>query len=48
VPTLTLFGPSDPAVWKPLGPKVATIREEPLEKLSVAKVFTAAKSLAGG
>jgi hypothetical protein len=48
VPTLTLFGPSDPAVWKPLGPKVATLREEPLEKLSVAKVFAAAKTLAGG
>ena len=47
VPTLTLFGPSDPALWKPLGPKVVTLREEPLEKLSVAKVFAAAKSLAG-
>ena len=48
VPTLALFGPSDPAVWKPLGPKVVTLREEALEKLSAAKVFTAAKSLAGG
>jgi ADP-heptose:LPS heptosyltransferase len=49
VPTLALFGPaSDPAVWKPLGPHVSTLREETMEKLTVAKVFAAAKALAGG
>jgi ADP-heptose:LPS heptosyltransferase len=49
VPTLALFGPaSDPAVWKPLGPHVTTLREETMEKLTVAKVFAAAKTLAGG
>ena len=49
VPTLALFGPaSDPAVWKPLGPRVLTLREETMEKLTVAKVLAAAKTLAGG
>jgi ADP-heptose:LPS heptosyltransferase len=49
VPTLTLFGPaSDPEVWKPLGPRVLTLREETLEKLTVAKVFDAAQNLAVG
>jgi ADP-heptose:LPS heptosyltransferase len=49
VPTLALFGPaSDPAVWKPLGPKVMTLRDETMEKLTVAKVVAAAKTLAGG
>ena len=49
VPTLTLFGPaSDPAVWRPLGPRVLTLREESMEKLTVAKVFAAAKTLAAG
>jgi ADP-heptose:LPS heptosyltransferase len=48
VPTLALFGPaSDPAVWKPLGPKVVTLREETMAKLTVAKVIAAAKTLAG-
>jgi ADP-heptose:LPS heptosyltransferase len=49
VPTLTLFGPaSDPAVWKPLGPRVLALREQPIEKLTVAKVLAAAKTLASG
>jgi ADP-heptose:LPS heptosyltransferase len=49
VPTLTLFGPaSDPAVWQPLGPRVLVLREQPLEKLTVAKVFAAARTLTAG
>jgi ADP-heptose:LPS heptosyltransferase len=48
VPTLALFGPTDPAVWRPLGPHVQTLRHEPLEKLGVSKVAAAAKSPAGG
>ncbi|MEO6436456.1 MAG: glycosyltransferase family 9 protein [Tepidisphaeraceae bacterium] len=47
VPTVALFGPTDPAVWKPLGPNVTTLREEKLEKLSVAKVMAAVKPLLG-
>jgi heptosyltransferase-3 len=48
VPTVALFGPTDPAVWKPLGPRVTALREEKLEKLSVTKVFAATKPLLGG
>src|SRR5438552_1613977 len=49
VPTLALFGPaSDPTVWKPLGPRVLTLREESMDKLTVATVFAAAKTLAAG
>jgi len=49
VPTLTLFGPaSDPNVWQPLGPRVLALREQPLEKLTVAKVFAAARTLTAG
>jgi heptosyltransferase-3 len=48
VPTLALFGPTDARVWRPLGPRVMTLQDGPLEKLSVAKVFGAAKTLAGG
>ena len=49
VPTLALFGAaSDPAIWRPLGPHVTTLREETMDKLTVAKVLAAAKTLAGG
>jgi ADP-heptose:LPS heptosyltransferase len=40
-PTLTLFGPSDPVRWKPLGPDVRTLRREPLGALGVDEVFAA-------
>lgn len=39
VPTLALFGPMDPAVWSPLGPRVQTLRAEPLADLSVETVL---------
>ena len=48
VPTVTLFGPTDATIWKPLGPRVTTLREEKLEKLPVAKVFAALKPMLGG
>src|SRR5688500_7000743 len=35
VPTLSLFGPTDPNVWRPLGPKVVTFRAQPMESMSV-------------
>jgi ADP-heptose:LPS heptosyltransferase len=47
VPTLALFGPTDPAVWRPLGPHVSILRRQPLEKLSVTDVFKAATALGG-
>jgi ADP-heptose:LPS heptosyltransferase len=39
VPTLALFGPTDPICWKPLGPHVRALRHEPLDALSVDAVF---------
>ncbi|HEY8666362.1 MAG TPA: glycosyltransferase family 9 protein [Tepidisphaeraceae bacterium] len=42
LPTLTLFGPTDPAVWRPLGPRVRTVRHQPLADLPVDRVLAAA------
>ncbi|WP_322480802.1 glycosyltransferase family 9 protein [Thermogemmatispora sp.] len=39
VPTVTLFGPTDPAVWRPLGPAVVTVRAQPLDQLAVEVVL---------
>jgi ADP-heptose:LPS heptosyltransferase len=39
LPTLVLFGPTDPTRWRPLGPKVRVIRRTPLEALSVDEVW---------
>jgi ADP-heptose:LPS heptosyltransferase len=39
VPTFTLFGPTDPAQWKPLGPQTATLRHDPLHGLGVEEVY---------
>jgi len=35
IPTLVLFGPSNPFLWRPLGPTVEVIQQEPLAQLSV-------------
>ena len=40
-PTIALFGPTDPARWKPLGPHVQTLRAQPLEAISVEDVYEA-------
>ena len=42
LPTVALFGPTDPAIWKPLGPKVQVIRGEPIDQISVEQVLTLA------
>ena len=42
VPTVALFGPTDPARWHPLGPSVGTRRREPLADLTAAEVADAA------
>jgi ADP-heptose:LPS heptosyltransferase len=39
LPTLALFGPTDPAHWSPLGPRVRTLRSEPLVDLPAARVL---------
>ena len=48
-PTLALFGPSDPAIWSPLGPRVETLRgaDAAIETLAITEVLAAARSLAG-
>lgn len=37
--TLVLFGPSNPAIWRPVGPAVKVIQQEPLADLSVDTVL---------
>jgi ADP-heptose:LPS heptosyltransferase len=46
-PTLTLFGPTDPALWAPVGPSVATLRSPcgALSALTVDMVVAAALAL---
>ena len=39
IPTIALFGPSDPAIWRPLGPHVEVIQERALEQLPVNMVI---------
>lgn len=39
IPTLVLFGPSNPAIWRPVGPNVKVIQKEPLSALSVDSVL---------
>jgi heptosyltransferase-3 len=41
VPTLALFGPTDPVLWQPLGPRVIVLRAQPLTDVSVEAVLTA-------
>jgi hypothetical protein len=41
-PTISLFGPTNPARWKPLGPKVRVVCGGSLESISVEEVFGAA------
>lgn len=35
VPTIVLFGPSDPAIWQPVGPSVEILQAEAFERLPV-------------
>lgn len=46
-PTLALFGPTDPALWAPLGPRVTTLRAAAgnLSGLAVDEVVAAARHL---
>jgi ADP-heptose:LPS heptosyltransferase len=45
VPTIALFGPTDPQIWKPLGPKVHVLRHEPIEHLAVDEVWSCCRAL---
>jgi heptosyltransferase-3 len=44
-PTLALFGPTDPALWRPLGRRVRLLHGEPLDALPAEAVIEAAGSL---
>jgi heptosyltransferase-3 len=41
IPTIAIFGPTDPAIWRPLGPFVKVIHEATLEDVSVECVMEA-------
>src|SRR5207245_1004618 len=45
-PTLTLFGPTDPALWAPVGPRVRVLRAPrgQMEGLAVDEVLSAVRS----
>jgi len=45
IPTLALFGPTDPAVWSPLGPGVQTLRHQPLADLDVETTWTQLRAM---
>ncbi len=44
VPTLALFGPTDPHVWQPPGPSVRVIQQYPLEQLPINVAIDAMNS----
>ncbi len=40
-PTFSLFGPTDPNRWRPLGPHVHTFRAQPIDSISVDDIYNA-------
>lgn len=48
LPTVALFGPTDPNVWKPMGPKVRVLHRPTLESISVDDVLGEVKAHEGG
>jgi heptosyltransferase III len=47
VPSVIVYGPTNPVRWKPLGPRVEAVRGEPLDHLAVDDVFAAVKRVVG-
>jgi heptosyltransferase III len=41
IPTVAIFGPTDPKIWRPMGPFVKVLHEPRLENVSVDAVFQA-------
>ena len=48
LPTVALFGPTDPNVWKPMGPKVRVLHRPTLDAISVDDVMGEVKAQEGG
>ncbi|MDB5296864.1 MAG: putative glycosyltransferase [Phycisphaerales bacterium] len=46
LPTISLFGPTDPAVWRPVGPRVTVIRGEAMDGVGVDEVIAATAAAA--
>lgn len=46
-PTLAIFGPTDPHLWRPVGKRVQVVRHEPLDGLEVDTVLKEALAIAG-
>jgi ADP-heptose:LPS heptosyltransferase len=44
IPTVAIFGPSDPTIWHPIGPTVKVIQEHTLEQVTVDLVMIAINS----
>ena len=44
IPTVAIFGPSDPAIWHPIGPTVKVIQGHTLEQVTVDLVMEAINS----
>src|SRR5579875_848878 len=47
IPVVALFGPSDPAVWRPVGPNVTILYESVLNNLPVEQVWQATQATGG-
>lgn len=47
MPTVILFGPTDPSIWKPLGPRVVTLRSQPMGALDVQEAISSLIAVAG-
>ncbi len=48
VPTVCLFGPSNPTIWRPLGPRVSLVHNDPLEDIEPRAVSNQLNELLGG
>jgi ADP-heptose:LPS heptosyltransferase len=48
LPTVALFGPTNPAVWKPLGPRVRVLHRPALDAITVDDVMGEVKAHEGG
>ena len=47
VPSVSIFGPTDEKVWRPLGPRVDVIKGESLDRVGVDAVYEKVVALAG-